>query len=249
MKLLHLDEYHTRTLQQALDEIEDSIVETIKLTSIGFPEQYDFLDKYGNQVAYMRLRYGELTVECPDALGTTVYDVSDCNHDLGWGFFHDDKSRIDNLVTAIHAIDEYYNVYIKTVELSPVDNKFMLRQDIELQDALEKLYNYESTNFQPCEIDIIRKKGPVMGYDDCIRKILYEHRYTRARYFPEANGINGINDKHIERELEWFHSTIDGLAADVKTVNRLFHKQLNEFDELFRVLSKKGNNALLIYGE
>lgn len=43
-----------------------------KLTSIASPEQYDvFLD--GKQVAYVRLRCGNLTVEYPDVNGKEIY--------------------------------------------------------------------------------------------------------------------------------------------------------------------------------
>ena len=39
------------------------------------PEQYDIKDIYGNQVGYVRLRWGTLTCEYPDCGGTLVYSV------------------------------------------------------------------------------------------------------------------------------------------------------------------------------
>lgn len=37
------------------------------------PEQYDIFDDTGQQVGYIRLRYGNLTAACPDIGGTIVY--------------------------------------------------------------------------------------------------------------------------------------------------------------------------------
>jgi hypothetical protein len=50
------------------------------------PEQYDAY--HGDQiVAYLRLRHGRFTVECPDIGGTLVYEA----HPEGDGIFVDDE--------------------------------------------------------------------------------------------------------------------------------------------------------------
>lgn len=52
------------------------------------PEQYDvFLD--GKQVGYVRLRHGDMTVECPDCGGNLVYEASP----RGDGDFYDEAER------------------------------------------------------------------------------------------------------------------------------------------------------------
>lgn len=60
-------------------------------TCSACPEQYDVFDKDGNQVGYVRLRWGSLYAECPYVGGTEVYrsGVGD-----NWGgCFKDDKQR------------------------------------------------------------------------------------------------------------------------------------------------------------
>lgn len=68
------------------------------------PEQYDALDKDGNCIAYLRLRYGTFTVECPDFGGTCVYSAEP----RGEGMF-DDNERDIYLNNAKQAIVQYYN--------------------------------------------------------------------------------------------------------------------------------------------
>ena len=53
------------------------------------PEQYDVFDSNGNQVGYVRLRFGYLRVEYPDYGGEVIYD-----HEFsdGWkGMFTEDE--------------------------------------------------------------------------------------------------------------------------------------------------------------
>lgn len=40
------------------------------------PEQYDVYNQEGNQVGYVRLRYGDLSVACPDIGGEHVYETT-----------------------------------------------------------------------------------------------------------------------------------------------------------------------------
>ena len=46
-----------------------------RMTCSGCPEQYDVFDEDGNQIAYVRLRWGTLYCECPDCGGDTVYET------------------------------------------------------------------------------------------------------------------------------------------------------------------------------
>lgn len=68
------------------------------------PEQYDALDKDGNCIAYLRLRHGSFTVECPDVGGECVY----CAEPHGDGIFEDNEREI-YLDAAKQAIVQYYN--------------------------------------------------------------------------------------------------------------------------------------------
>ena len=59
------------------------------------PEQYDVFDFKGNQVAYIRLRWGTLQVSAPDCNGDTIYEHS---YNDGWlGSFPSDEERTNKL--------------------------------------------------------------------------------------------------------------------------------------------------------
>ena len=45
-----------------------------ELTCGACPEQYDVFDEDGNQVAYVRLRWGHLRVDVPDCGGELLYE-------------------------------------------------------------------------------------------------------------------------------------------------------------------------------
>lgn len=68
------------------------------------PEQYDALGPDGNQIAYLRLRHGSFTVECPDVGGELIYSV--CPD--GDGVFCD-YEREGYLSDAKAAIASFYN--------------------------------------------------------------------------------------------------------------------------------------------
>jgi hypothetical protein len=60
-------------------------------TCYGCPEQYDVFDSSGNQVGYVRLRWGGLTCEYPDCGEELIYeaDIGD-----GWtGSFENEEQR------------------------------------------------------------------------------------------------------------------------------------------------------------
>lgn len=68
-------------------------------TCSGCPEQYDaFLS--GEQVGYLRLRYGCFTVQYPDDDGEVVYSA--CPD--GYGYFYDDDERVRHLNAACRSI-------------------------------------------------------------------------------------------------------------------------------------------------
>jgi hypothetical protein len=71
------------------------------LTSRAYPEQYDAYDGE-TQVAYLRLRRGHFTVECPDCDGEIVYEASP----RGDRMFEDDE-RDRFLRAAMDAIQEW----------------------------------------------------------------------------------------------------------------------------------------------
>lgn len=71
-------------------------------TCFACPEQYDVYDQAGTQVAYIRLRHGNLTVSCPDYGGIVVYSANP----RGDGVF-DSTERMHHLKIAIAAIQEW----------------------------------------------------------------------------------------------------------------------------------------------
>ena len=72
-------------------------------TCICCPEQYDAEDEEGKTVGYLRLRYGNFTVQCPDVGGTLVYQASP----KGDGIFEEDEQEF-YLSQALSAINKYY---------------------------------------------------------------------------------------------------------------------------------------------
>jgi len=109
---------------------------------------------------------------------------------------------------------------------------------------METLYAYQKSNFMPDEVLSIRHKGPAIGYKEAVKKVLREHRLIRHNMFPEENGADGLNEEHIEHELEFFKTTIDGLGGQIKTINWLFNKNFKDFETIFREYATKGTNSL-----
>lgn len=75
------------------------------LTCAACPEQYDVFDENGNQVGYVRLRWGSLYAQCPHVGGVTVYSV-DLDHD--GGSFNSDEERMQHLNAITEAISRHY---------------------------------------------------------------------------------------------------------------------------------------------
>ena len=76
-----------------------------KKTCSGCPEQYDVFDSNDEQVAYIRLRWGCLTAECPDVGGNLVYEA-----DVGDGFtgsFRSENERRMHIYRIAAAITEW----------------------------------------------------------------------------------------------------------------------------------------------
>lgn len=59
------------------------------------PEQYDVKDRDGNQVGYVRLRYGMLYSEYPDCGGEVIYRAP--IGDSYCGSFNDESERLIHL--------------------------------------------------------------------------------------------------------------------------------------------------------
>ena len=68
------------------------------------PEQYDVYDVQGNRIAYMRLRYGYFSVECPYVGGTVVF----ATYTRGDGCFYDEEERNILISAAKLEIAKYY---------------------------------------------------------------------------------------------------------------------------------------------
>lgn len=74
-------------------------------TCSAFPEQYDVLYN-GKTVGYIRLRWGNMYVECPDVGGELVYEAQP---EEGFGDFHTDEEREYYLGCARNAITNWCN--------------------------------------------------------------------------------------------------------------------------------------------
>ena len=76
-----------------------------EMTCMACPEQYDVFD--GDKlVGYVRLRYSNLNVQCPNAGGDTVYSAE--IGESGWdGCFFDDAQREVHLKLAEAAIEDW----------------------------------------------------------------------------------------------------------------------------------------------
>ena len=71
------------------------------------PEQYDVFDQNGNQVAYVRLRWGSLYAQYPDVGGVDIYETSIGD---GWtGRFESEEQRRFCLSQIAVEIDKYNN--------------------------------------------------------------------------------------------------------------------------------------------
>lgn len=76
-------------------------------TCTACPEQYDVYDDAGDMVAYVRLRHGQLTCECPDVGGELV-----CQFSIGdrWtGGFESEEQRNLHLTEIACAINKWRN--------------------------------------------------------------------------------------------------------------------------------------------
>ena len=81
----------------------------LRFERIGYacPEQYEVYNDDNNElVAYVRLRHGNLTVECPDCGGNFVYEHKFENDYKGC--FENDQERYEYLIEVSKAIVEYY---------------------------------------------------------------------------------------------------------------------------------------------
>lgn len=77
----------------------------LELTCDAFPEQYDARFA-GVQVGYLRLRWGNFTVTCPDVGGTEVLYVQP---EEGFGDFATDEERTYYLAMARQSIARWIN--------------------------------------------------------------------------------------------------------------------------------------------
>ena len=99
------------------------------------PEQYGVYNDDTNElVAYIRLRHGNLTVECPDCGGDLIYEHRFENDYKGC--FDDDQERYEYLEEVSKAIVEYYQV----VEDTPIE---LLKREYEAKDAMLSNEEYE----------------------------------------------------------------------------------------------------------
>lgn len=102
-----------------------------KQTCFECPEQYDVFDKHGKQVAYVRLRWGSLSVECPDVGGAVIYSAEIGNDS---GSFRSKKQRYRHLIKIAERI-EWYNI----LESCPYCGKRVTLDSYELENYMLEL--------------------------------------------------------------------------------------------------------------
>lgn len=241
-----LNEETITSFMKMLEE-KNSIIKTIVQTCTSSPEQYDCFDEYDNQVAYFRLRYSMFTVDCPNYKIMRPTEVFSTEEVKGFEKFQPEE-RVDWISKAIDAVDHYYNEDTRFICVAMKnegkDIYGINGANISTQKVYEKLHMYEETHFLPWEVMQLRMRGPAITYKEAIVKLIKEHRYKRGSHFPEANGRDGLSDEHIEIELEYFKTTIDGLGGYLRAINWLYGKTFEEFEEIFCEKSKEGWNAL-----
>lgn len=90
-----------------------------KQTCSGCPEQYDVFNGTGEQIGYVRLRYGSLRAECPGYGGRVVYsaDVS------GDGCFRDNAERSRHLALIADAIREFHEPSFEVLMMDDFDDE------------------------------------------------------------------------------------------------------------------------------
>lgn len=71
-------------------------------TSSACPEQYDVFDLNGNQVAYVKLRWGHLRADYPSNGGVTVYEAGIGNDN---GCFRSNGERLFHLIKIAKRIE------------------------------------------------------------------------------------------------------------------------------------------------
>lgn len=113
---------------------------TLVKTCAACPEQYDAFYKFRDKIAYLRLRYGAFTVECPDVGGELIYSVCP----KGDGVF-DAEERDGYLDDAKAAIAAYYSksvlcgisVYVGPF-VKPFEMKIPVPCDRDLEEYIDE---------------------------------------------------------------------------------------------------------------
>ena len=77
-----------------------------RMTCSACPEQYDVFDEDGNEIAYVRLRWGFLYCDCSDCGGDTVYEFR--FPDEYKGQFASEEERMLHLSRIRDEICRYY---------------------------------------------------------------------------------------------------------------------------------------------
>ena len=78
-----------------------------KQTCSACPEQYDVFDEDGNQVAYVRLRWGCLSARSPDVGGADIYYDYVGDASSSTGCFESDEQRRTYLTRVVHRLDMF----------------------------------------------------------------------------------------------------------------------------------------------
>lgn len=99
--LLGTSEYHTKTAPQYLEsEINVSIGFALEIDELDFvctgyacPEQYDVYQSDSNDICgYVKIRYGKIRCDYPDACGETIYQKQISEDKLQGGFYsHEER--------------------------------------------------------------------------------------------------------------------------------------------------------------
>ena len=240
-------------VKSLLEQTESKFIDSIEETCSASPEQYECFDKNGHQVAYLRLRWGEFSVCCPEALGTRIL-VGNPN---GQCCFDNDEERVDYLKEAFENIEEYYNnifdeeneTFAREFMEFKASGNYESEHDFKIQfrwNYLKKLMerNYINVPF-PADYEVMTYESPLT--DKQIRTCINNHtvclleerlpdkiKNMRPRVYSVSRSLPSFDVERLN--IHWNLMSIHGrfkkrLKFDIKMSSRNIMSQYQMFNK------------------
>ena len=161
------------------------------------------------------------------------------------------EERVGELSNAIDAIDYFYKEIHQCIrkvdgeEDEDGNDIYEIKdpENVTMRDILERLYYYQQCNMLPFQVKEVHEKGPVIGFNDACMKIIKDYRLRRGKYFPEANGADGISKEHMEAEILFLYDDPKWNSM-ITNICWLFDKKFDDFTKVFKNACEKGWNSL-----